>query len=49
MDVVIRRLLLDVLKPRETVIIELARAIGQVGGVAGGGVGITAIAGRAGC
>lgn len=35
MDVAIRRILLDVLKPRETAIIELARAICQVGGVAG--------------
>lgn len=35
MDAAIRRLLLDLLKSHETAIIELAKAIGQVGGVAG--------------
>lgn len=35
MSVAIRRLLLDALKPRETSIIELARALGSVNGVEG--------------
>ena len=35
MSVSIRRLLLDALKPRETSIIELAKALGSVGGVQG--------------
>ncbi|MFP3985334.1 MAG: DUF211 domain-containing protein [Candidatus Bathyarchaeia archaeon] len=33
MSVAIKRLLLDALKPRETSIIELAKALGSVGGV----------------
>ncbi len=33
MSVAIKRLLMDALKPRETSIIELARALGSVGGV----------------
>ena len=33
MSVAVRRLLLDALKPRETSIIELAKALGTVGGV----------------
>ncbi len=33
MSVAIKRLLLDALKPRETSIIELAKAVGLVGGV----------------
>lgn len=35
MSVAIRRLLLDALKPRETSIIELAKALGSVNGVEG--------------
>ncbi len=35
MSVAVRRLLLDALKPRETSIIELAKALGSVGGVEG--------------
>ncbi len=33
MNVFIKRLLLDALKPRETSIVELAKALGSVGGV----------------
>jgi hypothetical protein len=35
MSVAIRRLLLDALKPRETAIVELAKALGSVDGVEG--------------